>query len=140
MKRLKPDTWTRRYADWCRKQGGTAQCSPALGALAAILVFGAVVYVYREVIITTILTALFAAAGVVALLAVLAVTVSTLRWYRKRQRAMAADPSGAVAVETVTDDEDVRAISREADWLADAGAELVFDSEGNLRAKTGRKS
>jgi hypothetical protein len=131
------DTWTRRYADWCRKQGSTTQCSPALGVAAGIVVFAAVVYIYREVIITTIEVAALAAAGVLTFGVVLAVTISTLRWYRKRAKAMAADPSGATALATATGDADVKAISREADWLADAGSELVFDKEGNLHAKTG---
>ena len=129
-----------RYADWTRRRGGTLQCSPALMVLAAIVVFGAVCYVYRQVIITTIETALFAAGATVAFGAVVVVTVSTWRWYLKRQKAMAAEPSGAVALATATDDEETTAISREADWLADAGSELVFDKDGNLRAKTAKKS
>jgi len=135
--RKEEDTWTKRYADWCRKQGSTAQCSPALGVLAFLVVFGCVVYVYREVIMTTIITAVLAAVGVALCVGAVAFTVSTLRWYRKRSRAMAADPSGATALATATSDADVEAIGAEADWLADAGSELVFDKDGNLHAKTG---
>jgi len=138
MKRRKErDTWTKRYADWCRKQGSTAQCSPAFGVLAILVVMGAVIYVYRQVIMTTIITAVLAAVGVAACVGAVAFTVSTVRWYRKRQKLMAADPSGATALATVTDDADVAAIGAEADWLAEAGSELVFDKDGNLHAKTG---
>ena len=129
-----------RYAEWCRRRGGTLQCSPALGVIAAIAAFGIVVYVYRQVIITTIEVALFAAAAAAVFTGAVAFAISTFRWYRKRAKLMAADPSGAVALATATDDKDVKEISREADWLADAGSELIFDKEGNLHAKTGPKS
>ena len=134
------DTWTKRYGDWCRRRGGTLQCSPALGVIGALLVFGVVVYVYRKVILTTIEVALAAAIGSAIFAGVLILTISTLRWYRKRSKAMAANPSGATALATMTDDVEVSAISKEADWLADAGSELVFDKDGNLHAKTGPKS
>lgn len=140
MKRHEKDTWTKRYAAWTRRNGGTLQCSPALGVLAVIVVFGAVIYVYREIILTTLLTAVAAAIAVSVFAGAIAVTVSTFRWYRKRSRAMAVHPSGAVAVSTLADDENVKAISKEADWLAAQGSELVFDSEGNLHAKTAKKS
>ena len=132
------DTWTKRYADWCRKQGSTAQCSPALGVLAFIVVAGAVCYVYRQVILTTLITAALAAVSVAVLGFAVAVTVSTTRWYRKRQKAMAAEPSGAVALATIAGDEDTAAITKEADWLADAGSELVFDKDGSLHAKSAK--
>jgi len=130
----------RKYADWTRRRGGTLQCSPALGVLAGLVVFGAVIYIYREIILTTIEVALIAAASVAVFAGVLMITISTLRWYRKRSKAMAANPSGATALATMTDDVEVSAISKEADWLADAGSELVFDKDGNLHAKTGPKS
>jgi hypothetical protein len=136
--RKERDTWTKRYADWCRKQASTANCSPALMVLGMIVVAGAVIYVYRQVILTTLLTAVAAAVSVALLTGAVALIVSTVRWYRKRSRAMAAEPSGAVALATATDDEEATAISREADWLADAGSELVFDKDGNLRAKSAK--
>lgn len=139
MKPLKErDTWTKRYADWCRKRAGTAQCSPALMIIGLIVVAGAVIYVYRQVILTTLITAVAAAVSVALLVGAVALTVSTVRWYRRRAKAMAAEPSGAVALATATDDAETTAISREADWLADAGSELVFDKDGNLRAKSGK--
>jgi hypothetical protein len=144
---MKEDTWTRkvlhRYAEWTRGRANTTQCSPVLGVIAAIVVFAIIVYTYREVIITTVETAIFAALGTAAFAGVLMLTVSTLRWYRKRAKLMKANPSAGVALATVESPatvDDVTAISREADWLADAGSELVFDKEGNLRAKTGPAS
>jgi ethanolamine utilization protein EutP (predicted NTPase) len=101
------------------------------------VVAGAVIYVYRQVILTTLLTAVAAAVSVALLVGAVALTVSTVRWYRRRAKAMAAEPSGAVALATVTDDADTAAISAEADWLAGAGSELVFDKDGNLHAKSG---
>lgn len=134
------DTWTKRYADWCREQGRTAQCSPAFGVIGILAVLAAVIYVYRQVIMTTIITAVFAAVGVAVFVGAIALTLNTLRWYRKRARLMTADPSGATALATATDDADVKALSAEADWLAGAGSELVFDKDGNLHAKTGPTS
>ena len=128
-----------RYADWTRRRGGTLQCSPALGVLAALVVSGAVIYVYREVILTTLITAAIAAVSVAVFGFAVTFTVSTLRWYRKRQRLMAADPSGGVALATAEVPaatlSDVEAISREADELAEDGMELVFTSDGSLKAK-----
>ena len=72
-----------------------------------------------------------------AFVSVIALLVSTLRWYRKREKLMAARPDAAVALATATSDKDATALSEEADWLADAGSELVFDKDGNLHAKTG---
>lgn len=131
------DTWTFRYAEWCRRRGGTLQCNPVLLIPVAIVVFGAMVYVYRQVIITTLITAVLAALAVTAFVSVIALLVSTLRWYRKREKLMAARPDAAVALATATSDKDATALSAEADWLADAGSELVFDKDGNLHAKTG---
>jgi hypothetical protein len=129
-----------RYAEWTRRRGRTAQCSPAIGALAALLIFGAVIYVYRQVILTTIITAVLAAVGVTLIVGSVAFIISTLRWYRKRTKLMAASPDGSTALVTATDDADASAIGAEADLLASAGTELVFDKEGNLHAKTGRTS
>jgi hypothetical protein len=136
--RKERDTWTKRYADWTRKHGSTLQCSPALGVLAFIAVSGVVIYIYRKVILTTLITAVAAAVSVALLTGAVVLTISTVRWYRRRAKAMAADPSGAVALATVTDDADTAAISREADWLAGAGSELVFDKDGNLHAKSAK--
>jgi len=139
--RKERDTWTKRYGDWCRRQGRTAQCSPALGVLGMIVVFAGVIYVYRQIILTTIMTAVLAALGVALMVGAVALTVNTVRWYRKRERAMALDPSASAALDYLPDrDLDRETLRREVDWLADAGSELVFDSEGNLHAKHGTDS
>ncbi len=135
--RKERDTWTFRYAEWCRRQGRTTQCNPVLLIPVAIVVFGVMVYVYRQVIITTLITAVLAALAVTAFVSIIALLISTLRWYRKREKLMAARPDAAVALATATSDKDATALSEEADWLADAGSELVFDKDGNLHAKTG---
>lgn len=128
------------YAEWTRRHGATLQCNPVLLIPAVLVVIGVIIYVYREIILTTILTAVLAAVGVAVMVGALALTLNTLRWYRRRAKLMAADPSGATALATATDDADVTAISAEADLLADKGMELVFDKDGNLHAKTGRSS
>lgn len=137
MKQRK-DTWTERYADWCRRQGSTAQCNPVLLIPVFLVIVGCVIYVYRQLIITTILTAVLAAVGVAVFVGAVALTLNTVRWYRRRVRLMAADPSGATALASATDDTEVAAISAEADLLASEGMELVFDKDGNLHAKTGK--
>jgi len=130
------------YAAWCRKRAGTAQCSPALAAAGCLVVLAAVIYVYRQVILTTIITAVIAAVSVCVLVAAVAVTLSTLRWYRRRaadERARMAAPVTMVPdwnpADRVSDDADAAAISEEADWLA-SGVELAFSPDGKtLKAK-----
>ena len=76
-----------RYATWTRKQASTAQCSPALAAAGFIVVMAAVIYVYRQVILTTIITAALAAVSVAVFIGAIALTISTIRWYRKKAAA-----------------------------------------------------
>jgi hypothetical protein len=132
-----------KYAQWTRKRANTAQCSPALAALGMIVVFGAVIYVYRQVILTTIEDAVMAAVGVCVFVGALALTLSTIRWYRRKaaeERArMASVPETMVpawaAADRVTDDDEAKAISDEADWLA-SGVELAFSPDGKtLKSK-----
>jgi hypothetical protein len=129
------------YAAWCRKRAGTAQCSPALAAAGILLVLGIVIYVYRQLIITTIIDAVLAAVCVCVLVATVAVVLSTLRWYRRKaadERARMAAPVTMVphwpAEDRVVDDDDAAAISKEAEWLA-SGVELAFGPDGTLKAK-----
>jgi hypothetical protein len=120
---------------WMLRQSTQMNCSPALGVLAIIVVMAITCYVYRQVILTTIETAVLAAVGVAVFTGVIAVTISTLRWYRKRQKAMAADPSGATAMATLATDKSVAQISAEADLLAQEGTEMVFAPDGSLHVK-----
>lgn len=125
----------RRYAQWTRRQASSAQCSPALVLLGCIAAFAVVVYVYRQVILTTIEDAVLAAAGVAVFTGTILVTISTLRWYRKRQRAVTAEIVSS-KLESIpdtwtktTDEVEVKAISDEAEWLA-SGVELAFSPDG----------
>jgi hypothetical protein len=137
-----------RYATWTRKQASTAQCSPALAAAGFIVVMAAVIYVYRQVILTTIITAALAAVSVAVFIGAIALTISTIRWYRKKAAAerarMVAAPVTMVpswpTEARVTDDAEAAAISEEAEWLA-GGVELAFSPDGKTlvsRDKTGR--
>lgn len=134
----------KRYADWCRKRASTAQCSPVLGVLGVLAVMAGVIYVYRQVILDTLLTALFAVLLLAATVAVGALTITTVKWYRRRAAALAAAiPAPATAEPQDTPnwpgqstDADEAAISEEADWLA-SGVELAFGPDGSLKAKGG---
>ena len=126
-----------RYAEWTRRHGASAQCHPALGAAGVIIAACITCYIYRQVIITTLLTALAATAAVAAVAACVAIIVSTRRFLRaQRIVALEREPvpdtwTKAEPVTTLTDEE---AITEEADWLAGTGSVLVFDKDGNLRA------
>jgi hypothetical protein len=101
----------------------------------------AVIYTYRQIIMTTIIDAVLAAVSVAAFVAVTATVISTIRWYRRKAAADRADaatepmPIGKLA--TVTDDE-AAAISREADWLAAEGVELAFSPDGKTLKVKGK--
>lgn len=134
---MRQDTWTKRYANWTIKQGSTAQCSPALAAAGLVVCAGIVIYVYRQVIMTTIITAVIAAVSVCVFTGAIALTISTLRWYRRqaaRQREAMAAPVTMVPAwpgeHRTADDADAKAISDEADWLA-SGVELAFSPDGD---------
>lgn len=127
-----------RYAEWTRRQGRSAQCSPAL-ALAGMIIGACIIgYVYREVVLKTVeVTAIFMA-GVAASSIAIAFTVNAIRYHRARRRIVRVeaepvpDTWTAPVTTTLTDEE---AISREADWLA-GGVELAFSPDGKtLKAK-----
>jgi hypothetical protein len=136
MKRI----W-RGYRDWVLKRAGTAQCSPALMVLGLIVVACIIAYVYRQMIINTLIMAGIVIGSVCGAAVVIALTVNFLRWNHRRAKA-SIDQALATPLEpqdtvpgTVTE-EDAAAISREADWLA-SGVELAFDPDGKLKAKKG---
>jgi len=135
----------KRYREWTIRQGSTAQCSPALMVVGCIVVLAAVFYVYREVILTTLLDAVLAAVGIALLVGAGAVVVNTLRWYRRQQAAAALDAEQLAmdyeARDTWTktvDTAEAAAISGEADRLAEAGTELVFTPDGSLAVRNSK--
>ena len=129
----------RGYRDWVLKRASTAQCSPALMVLGLIVVACIVAYVYRELIIHTLIMAGVAIGIVCGSAVIVVLTVNFLRWQHRRNK-VAIDQALATPLEpqdtipgTVTE-EDAAAISREADWLA-SGVELAFGPDGSLKAK-----
>jgi len=132
----------KRYREWTIRQGSTAQCSPALMVVGCIVVLAAVFYVYREVILTTLLDAVLAAVGIALLVGAGAVVVNTLRWYRRQQAAAALEEEQLAmdyeARDTWTKTVDTAAISGEADRLAEAGTELVFTPDGSLAVRNSK--
>jgi hypothetical protein len=128
-----------RYAEWTRKRASTAQCSPALAALGCVVVFAIVVYVYRQVIMTTIIDAVLAAVGVALFTGAVAVTISTIRWYRRKAAQEAsAKPAEDIHWPMPTDDAGVAAIHDEAEWLA-SGVELAFSPDGKSLVSRDKK-
>jgi hypothetical protein len=125
-----------RYAEWTRRQGRSAECSPALAAAGVFLACCVVAYVYREVILKTIEVMVVAMVGVVMVVGFTALAVNAIRYYRRTAR-LAEEPipdTWTKAPETATM-EDEEAISAEADWLA-SGVELAFSPDGKtLKAK-----
>lgn len=124
-----------RYANWTHKQASSAQCSPALAVLGLVAAFAVVVYVYRQVIMTTVIDAVLAAVGVALFTGAVVLTISTIRWYLRQSRARAATVTivdsklEPVDWPTPATDADVAAISDEAAWLA-GGVELAFSPDG----------
>lgn len=118
------------YAQWTRRQASTAQCSPALAILGLIAAMAITVYIYRQVIMTTIITAVLAAVGIAMFTGAVAVTISTIRWYRQRDKAVTATIVDSRLEPLPATDDSVAAISDEADWLARGGVELAFSPDG----------
>jgi hypothetical protein len=132
----------KRYAEWCRRQGASAECNPAVMVLGLLVAAGVVIYIYRQMILETILVALLAIAAVSVSVGLAVLTISSVRWYRrKRREAVAAIPAADTwtapnAAEWAMNRPatDAAAISEEADWLA-SGVELAFGPDGKLKAK-----
>jgi hypothetical protein len=126
----------KRYAAWCRRHGSTMQCNPVMLIPIAIVALAITCYIYREVILTTLLIGVLALASVAFASGCIAITVNTVRWYRAKAKAERATMvPAAPAAELETTDADAAAIAREADWLA-SGVELAWSPDGkSLRAK-----
>lgn len=129
------------------RMAGQANCSPALMVLGFLAIVAVVTYIYRNVIMETLIAAGEAIALVSGIAIVGALTVNFLKWNRRRNKAAAKrreyesggpidsvtsghGKSGGLDIlkpTTVTDEE---AITQEADWLAAEGVELAFSPDG----------
>jgi hypothetical protein len=121
----------------CPPSCGNANSPPALGVLVIVAVAGYTIYRFRQAIITTVELAVLSIVCVAGLTAVIALTVSTVRWYRRRAAAQpirmlavpvrpgvpAQEPAAAI-------EEPVQTIAAEAQWLAAEGTELAFSPDG----------
>jgi hypothetical protein len=112
---------------WMRKQAAQCNCSPALALAGCLIAMGIACYVYREVILQTIAAAFAITVAAGAIGAVVAIAVSTVRWYGRQPKPAQAEAQ-VIQASVVTED-DAAAISREADWLAN-GVELAFSPDG----------
>lgn len=136
------------YERWVLRRARTAQCSPALAVLGMVVVAGAVIYVYRDLILKTIELAALTAGTVLLLTATTVLVVSTVRWYRKRPASPAPEPEagGGTAVSglAMTTQEHEARVSAEADamaaqamgaeagWLAADEVNLAVGPDGKL--------
>jgi cation transporter-like permease len=112
-----------KYKRWTIRQANTAQCSPALGVLVGIIVLGVMVYVYRRVVLETLLI------GSIGLTVIMILTLGTALGLAIRRHRAEAEPEPAMVPVAATDG-DVAAITKEADWLATEGVELAFSPDG----------
>ncbi len=141
-----------RYAEWCRRRAGTAQCSPALIFLGMFLALGIVIYIYRQVIITTVLVTLIAVGSVALTAALVAVTLNTIRWHRRRTIAhqlalqnagttvpAVVDVDGVRVIDgRVVDEKAARTMEAEAGWLEADEVDLSMGPDGKLKVRDSR--
>jgi hypothetical protein len=154
-----------RYRGWVLRRARTAQCSPALVVLGMLVALGVVIYIYRELILRTIEIALLAAFTVAAVTAAIAVTLNTIKWYRRRTAmdrqvqvidtktpdgiatvagmALATgDPESAIRVLDAKPYDAVSAeadsMAGEADWLSAEEVDLAIGRDGKLKVRDSR--
>lgn len=85
-----------KYKEWCIRQGSQAQCSPGLIVLGIVAVVAAVCYVYRNLIINTLIDlgiVLGCLLGAIAICMALAHGISYQRRVRAEQPLLVTDPS-----------------------------------------------
>lgn len=70
------------YADWCRKRGSSAQCSPGAIVLGLIVVVAIVCYVYRQVILDTLIMIGIGVGILCGVTLAIAITINALKWRR----------------------------------------------------------
>jgi hypothetical protein len=134
---------------WMERRAGTANCSPALVVLGCVIAIAITCYIYRHIIIET-LIAFAAAAGILLLLvAVIALVVNARRYQKRRTQALIdaplakdtepmtqlAEPIDGSPVAAMPKPVDAEAMARTAEWLAEEGTELAWTSDGKLVAK-----
>jgi|SRR5215471_14576409 len=102
------------------------QMSPALSVLILVVGICAIVYVYRRIIIDTLLTMLLAIGLLAAVIFSLAFIASSIRWYRRRRKLAAGTQPMPVLGESDRDE-----MAKDADWLAGSGVELAFSPDGS---------
>lgn len=79
-----------RYAAWCRKQGSSAQCSPGAIVLGLIAVVAIVCYVYRQVILDTLIMVGIGVGILCGSALAIAITANALKWRRVHAAELAA--------------------------------------------------
>jgi hypothetical protein len=70
------------YAAWCRKQGASAQCSPGAIVLGLLAVVAIVCYVYRQVILDTLIMIGIGVGILCGCALAIAITINALKWRR----------------------------------------------------------
>jgi len=134
------------------RQCGRLNFSPAMSVLCILIALAVIVYVYRHLIIMTLLYFLLAAGILFAIMATVALAVNYYRWQKRRTEAAISaeikahgagiERSGSLTAPLPDADmprpvspEDMR---RTADWLSNPGTELTWSADGKtLTAKDG---
>jgi hypothetical protein len=136
---------------WMYRSVSNAQLSPALGALLMVIALGVTVYIYHRLIIQTLIYMLIACGLIAAVVACVALGVSSFRYGRKRRQRTRAAIVGALEAEgedttgmtfgaldgaPPIPPRDRTQMETAADVLADEGVELSWSQDGKtLRAK-----
>lgn len=124
----------KRYADWCRKQGSQAHCSPGLVLIGAAVVLAGVLYYYRHIVLMT-LIGIGITIGAVAVIAVavfLGRRYYEVRMERAEEAALPSLATPELAQDAVPGGRLLQdpAMLAEADKLADDNVGLAFQPDG----------
>jgi len=115
---------------WMERQCGRANLPPAVVALGGVIALAITVYIYRHIIIETLITLLEAIGLLAVLLGAIAIAVNAVRWNRRRTKAAIEGELRSHGVLAPGPDADQAAMSTEADWLAAPGTELAWSPDG----------
>lgn len=122
------------------RQCSRANLPPAVVALLGLIAFAITVYLYRHIILETLIALAEAAGLILLIMGVVALTINAVRWNRRRSKAAIANATG-IPVEAQPPGElipgaDKDQMERDAKWLANPGTELAWSPDGkSLRAK-----